>query len=76
MLLGIQEEIKYEEEYCLDAVEIPTLPCVVKGLQLQYGNNEMIRKSKTGRKLNNEMDLAEFIRELMFWKRIDKNEEK
>ena len=68
-MLGIKDDCD-ENVVCLDGHEVIMYPCVSKVLGLCW-TKDKIRLSNSGKRLCFEMDIAEYIREYIWWRSND-----
>lgn len=68
-LMGIRAELSAPVDMELDSYEEPILPCVKKALGLQYGAGYIRHWEDTCYSLDQPMDLAEYVREYLWWKK-------
>lgn len=63
-MLGIEDSITTDKQ--LDEHEVPVYPTVKKYLHLEW-QEEKIRKSTGAKRIADEMDIEEYIKEYLFW---------
>jgi hypothetical protein len=66
-ILGLDGYIELKDTYSdLDDYELPIYPKVKEILKLEFDEND-IRKSSHGKKMDKKMSFEEYIREYLYW---------
>ena len=69
-MLGIEDDCD-ENVANLDGHEVPLYQCVSKVLGLEW-TKEYLRESVAGKRLTNTMDVAEYVKEYVWWRSLDR----